>query len=112
MDGMRASSFDFGNTLVPFSAGPMATVVRQTAEHTASLVGCTVDDFTSIWGEERERQFAEDVPEGREADMDIRVVRVLARVGGRPQPPAGSGWDSCRLAKVPESGEVQGGLET
>lgn len=112
MDGIRAISFDFGNTLVPFSAGPMATVVRQTAEHTASLVGCTVDDFTSIWGEERERQFAEDVPQGREADMDIRVVRVLARLRGRPQPPPGSRWDNSRIAKYSTSDEVQAVLET
>jgi FMN phosphatase YigB (HAD superfamily) len=112
MDGIRAISFDFGNTLVPFSAGPMATVVRRTAEHTAALIGCPADEFISVWGEERERQFAEDVPEGREADMDIRVVRVLARLRGRPQPPPGSRWDDSRIAKYSTSDEVQAVLGT
>ena len=36
--------------------------------------------FLAAWHEERERQFAEEVPDGREVDVDQRVVRVLARM--------------------------------
>jgi FMN phosphatase YigB (HAD superfamily) len=107
MDGLRAISFDFGNTLVPFSAGPMAAVVRNTAEQAAALIGCPVDEFIAVWGEERERQFAEDVPQGREADMDIRAVRVVARMRGRPQPPPGSRWDDGALAAFATAYEVE-----
>jgi HAD superfamily hydrolase (TIGR01509 family) len=110
-DEIRAISFDFGNTLVPFSAGSMAIVVRLTAERAAGLIGCSVDDFVAIWGEERERQFAEDVPEGREADMDIRVVRVLARLRGRPQPPPGGCWDNSAIAANSTPDEVRAVLE-
>jgi HAD superfamily hydrolase (TIGR01509 family) len=112
MNGIRAITLDFGNTLVPFSAGPMATVVKLTAARAAGLVDCSVDDFTAVWGEERQRQFDEDVPEGREADMDIRVLRVLARLRGRPQPPPGVRWDNSALARFSTPDEVREVLET
>ncbi|HEX7491333.1 MAG TPA: HAD family hydrolase [Candidatus Limnocylindrales bacterium] len=107
MAGLRAVSFDFGNTLVPFSAGPMAAVVRATAEHAAGLIGCPAHDFISVWAEERERQFAEDVPQGREADMDIRLPRVVARLRGRPQPPPGARWDDAAIAGFSTPDEVE-----
>jgi FMN phosphatase YigB (HAD superfamily) len=108
----QAITLDFGNTLVPFPAGPMAEVVRITAERSAGLVGRSTNEFIAVWGEERLRQFAEDVPAGREADMDIRVSRVLARLRGRPVPPAGERWDDLALARYSEPGEVGSILDT
>ena len=78
---------------------PMADVVRLTADdELASLVGCAAEEFVRVWGEERLRQFAEDVPQGREADMDVRVgpgpgpaARLL-----RPGSPASAGTTSRR----------------
>jgi FMN phosphatase YigB (HAD superfamily) len=112
MDGIKAITFDFGNTLVPFPAGPMADVVRLTAERAAGLVGCAAEDFVGIWSEERLRQFGEDVPEGREAAMDVRVIRVLARLRGLPAPSAGSRWDDAAIAAYAEPREVEAILET
>jgi len=105
--GIRAVTFDFGNTLVPFPAGPMNEVVRATAERAADLVGCSTDEFLRAWGEERLRQFAEDVPAGREADMDIRVARVLARLRGRPAPGTDERWDDTAIASYTEPREVE-----
>lgn len=110
--GIEAITFDFGNTLVPYPAGPMANVVRVTAERTAGLVGCSVDDLIGVWGEERLRQFAEDVPEGREADMDVRVARVLARLRGRRVPPTGTRWDDAALGAYSDPREVDAILNT
>ena len=112
MDGLEAITFDFGNTLVPFPAGPMASVVDRTAEMAAGLAGCTPEELARVWGEERLRQFAEDVPEGREADMDVRVVRVLARLRGRSAPAAGERWDDAALISYSEPGEVDAILNT
>jgi FMN phosphatase YigB (HAD superfamily) len=111
MDGIRAITFDFGNTLVPFPAAPMASVVDMTAETAAGLVGCSPAEFVAVWGEERRRQFAEDVPEGREADMDVRVVRVLARLRGRPAPPPGERWDDSAAGSLCEPHEIHAILE-
>ena len=108
----EAITLDFGNTLVPFPAGPMAEVVRLTAERTAALAGCSVDDFVRVWGEERLRQFAEEVPAGREADMDVRAARVLARLRGRAVPPDGTRWDDAAVATYSEPGEVEDILNT
>src|SRR5450759_3689600 len=69
IDGLEAITFDFGNTLVPFPPGPMATVVEVIAMKMSELTGRPVVEVVRVWGEERLRQFAEDVPEGREADM-------------------------------------------
>jgi FMN phosphatase YigB (HAD superfamily) len=106
IDGIEAITLDFGNTLVPFPAGPLAEVVRVTAERAARLVGCRADDFTTFWGEERLRQFAEEVPLGREADMDVRVARVLARLRGRIVPPAGERWDDVAIAAYSDPAEI------
>jgi FMN phosphatase YigB (HAD superfamily) len=108
----EAITLDFGNTLVPFSAGALAEVVKLTAERSAGLVGGTADQFARVWGEERLRQFAEDVPVGREADMDIRVTRVLARLRGKLVPTAGQRWDDVAVAGYSEPGEVAAILDT
>jgi FMN phosphatase YigB (HAD superfamily) len=112
IDGIEAITFDFGNTLVPFPAGPMASVVDLTAARAAGLVGCTPEEFARAWGEERLRQFAEDVPEGREADMDVRVRRVLARLRGRPEPSPVERWDDAALLSYSDPAEVEAILDT
>ncbi len=105
MDGLRAITFDFGNTLVPFPAASMSEVVRLTAETAASIVGCRAEEFVRIWAEERQRQLAENVPEGREADMDVRVVRVVARLRGAAVPTVVR-WDDRSIAPLCEPGEM------
>jgi len=109
--GVRAITFDFGNTLVPFPAAPMSMVVYLTAETAAGLVGRPADEFVRVWGEERLRQFAEDVPQGREADMDVRVVRVMARLRGRSAPRAGERWDDPALRAYAGPDEIDAILE-
>ncbi|MFI5258367.1 MAG: HAD family hydrolase [Candidatus Limnocylindrales bacterium] len=106
IDGLAAITFDFGNTLVPFPAGPDGSVVRQTAECAADVVGCPVDYFIRLWAEERLRQFTEEVPEGREAVLDVRVMRILARLRGRPAPPPGARWDDGALVESASPAEV------
>jgi FMN phosphatase YigB (HAD superfamily) len=103
---IHAITFDFGNTLVPFPAAPMVSVVDATADRAARLVGCEAGEFVRIWGEERMRQFAEDVPEGREADMDVRVARVLARLRGRPAPSVGERWDDSAAGQFSDPAEI------
>jgi FMN phosphatase YigB (HAD superfamily) len=112
MTGVAAITLDFGNTLVPFPSGPMAEVLRATAEWKAGLEGCSPAEFISVWAEERLRQFAEDVPEGREADMDVRVARVLSRLRGRPAPEPGQPWDDAAAAGDSDAEEISSVLET
>jgi FMN phosphatase YigB (HAD superfamily) len=107
IDGVSAITFDFGNTLVPVPAAPMASVVDETAQVAAGLVGCPASEFIRVWGEERLRQFAEDVPAGREADMDVRVVRVLARLRGCPAPPRGERWDDSAAREFSGPAEAE-----
>lgn len=105
MDGLEAITFDFGNTLVPFPATSMDEVVRRTADVAATLTGCRAEEFERIWAEERQRQLNEDVPEGREADMDVRAVRVLARLRGA-RPPGDERWDDGSIARYSEASEL------
>ena len=112
MTDVQAITLDFGNTLVPFPAGPMAEVVQTTAQWAAERIGCSAAEFTVVWGEERLRQFVEDVPEGREADMDIRGARVLARLRGRPAPADGERWDDAAAAADSEPHEIESALST
>jgi HAD superfamily hydrolase (TIGR01509 family) len=106
IDGLEAITLDFGNTLVPFPAASIADVLSLTAERAASRMGFRVDEFTRAWGEERLRQLAEDVPAGREASMDVRAVRVLARLRGCPIPAVGERWDDTVAASFTEPPEV------
>jgi FMN phosphatase YigB (HAD superfamily) len=96
--GLEAITFDFGNTLVPFPEGPMAMVLEAAAIGMSELTGRPVVEVVKVWGEERLRQFAEDVPEGREADMGVRVVRVVARLRGCEPPPGSVRWDDVSIA--------------
>jgi FMN phosphatase YigB (HAD superfamily) len=107
-DGLDAITFDFGNTLVAFPAAPMADVVLLTAEYASVSAGWSPNEFVRVWGEERLRQFAEEVPEGREADMDVRVRRVLARLRGRTPPPPPAHWNDAELLAASDPREVDG----
>jgi FMN phosphatase YigB (HAD superfamily) len=103
---VEAVSFDFGNTLVPFPPGPMAVVVTMTAAACAHLSGGQDQEFVRVWGVERLRQFAEDVPAGREADMDVRARRVVARLRGEPPPADRKRWDDDHLRALVSDEDV------
>jgi HAD superfamily hydrolase (TIGR01509 family) len=95
-DGARllAISFDFANTLVPVDRRGFRTVVELTLD--AATERCRIRDrdaFLRAWDEERDRQFREEVPEGREVDLAQRVGRVLARCRGFVPPPVEERWD-------------------
>ncbi len=97
---IEAITFDFGNTLVPVPAAALRTVVQSTAGAMATALGpFDRDEVLRVWGEERERQFREEVPQFREVDLAQRVVRVLARLRGVPPPPADTRWDDEAAAR-------------
>jgi HAD superfamily hydrolase (TIGR01509 family) len=106
IDGLEAITFDFGNTLVLFPGSPMASELRATADRAAEVIGCSPEPFLDAWAEERQRQFDEDVPEGREADIDVRVGRIIARLRGLPVPPPGRRWDHAAVGAVAHRDEV------
>jgi FMN phosphatase YigB (HAD superfamily) len=112
IDRLDAITFDFGNTLVPFPADQLAQVLRLTSERAAELVGCPATQFNDVWSEERLRQFAEEVPAGREADMDVRVGRVIARLRGMAAPPPDGRWDDSAATTLAAPGEVATILDT
>src|SRR5207237_5342935 len=96
---ITALTFDFGNTLVPVGNGLLHEVVARTAEQVADASGPFAPaDFVAIWSEERKRQFAEEVPAGREVDIEQRIVRVLARLRGDDAPPPEGRWDDMAAA--------------
>ena len=94
-----ALTLDFGNTLVPVHRDALRRVVERTATAVVARSGpFSRDAFLEVWHAERERQFAEEVPEGREVDVDQRVVRVLARMRGMRPPMPGTRWDDGAAA--------------
>ena len=109
IDGIEAITFDFGNTLVPFPAGPDGDVVRRDrraggrassavrARRIRRAPGARSDAASS----------PRTCPQGREADMDVRVARVLARLRGRPAPATGVRWDDTSIASSSEPREVE-----
>jgi len=107
ISGIEAITFDFGNTLVPFPARPMATVLEVAATCLSQLTGRPIQDVMTVWGEERSRQFAEDVPEGREADIDVRVARVIARLRGQIAPSESARWQAEDVARCSTASEVE-----
>lgn len=112
MIGLEAITLDFGNTLVPFPAGRLADVISLTAERVAPRLAVDGGELVRVWGEERLRQFSQDVPQGREADMETRAIRVLARLRGCPGPDSGGLWDDARAATFSDPPEVASILET
>jgi FMN phosphatase YigB (HAD superfamily) len=105
--GLQAITFDFGNTLVPVGGSALQAVVEQMIGTLATQIeGVDPHAFGSAWDEERERQFAEDVPQGREVDLDRRVIRVLARLRGMRQPARSARWDDALAATRSTPAEV------
>ena len=97
---IAAVTFDFGNTLVPVRRENLQAVVERTAREVAERLGpFRVDAFLEAWREERERQFAEDVPELREVDVEQRVTRVLARLRGMAAPSRTERWDDIAAGR-------------
>jgi HAD superfamily hydrolase (TIGR01509 family) len=112
LDGIRAITFDFGNTLVPVSRTGLLRVVELTAD---AICGRWPDlertAFLAAWAQERDRQFREEVPQFREVDLGERLVRVLARLRGMPPPPLDARWDQARAATWSDPGDVAWGVE-
>jgi putative hydrolase of the HAD superfamily len=99
VDELVAVTFDFGNTLVPVDRAGLVRVVDITARAVVDRCGpFELAAFMSIWAEERERQFREDVPQFREVDLEARVRRVLARLRGMSPPPPDVPWDDAAAA--------------
>ena len=105
--GLRAITFDFGNTLVPVGGADLGLVVTRMIETAVErLAGIDPAAFATAWTEERERQFAEDVPRLREVDLERRATRVLARLRGMPPPGPGSTWDDEAAATRSTPAEI------
>lgn len=95
-----AITFDFGNTLVPVPGDALQRVVERTATAVVARSGpFPREAFLAAWHEERERQFTEEVPDGREVDVDQRVIRVLARMRGMAPPDPALRWDDASAAR-------------
>ena len=104
---LQGITLDFGNTLVPVPHDVLRRVVRRTAEQVCARCGpFPVEEFLAVWAEERDRQFAEEVPAFREVSLDQRLVRVLARMRGHDAPPRAGRWDDTAAAAFSESAEV------
>jgi HAD superfamily hydrolase (TIGR01509 family) len=97
---VSAITLDFGNTLVPVSAGGLRGVVAETARRMAAELG-PFDEAAvlRVWDEERQRQFREEVPQFHEVDLSQRLVRILARLRGMPAPPPDGRWDDVAAAR-------------
>jgi FMN phosphatase YigB (HAD superfamily) len=105
---IRAITFDFGNTLVAVDRAGLRRVVEATGEAVVERLGpFRLEDFLAIWGEERARQFREEVPRFREVDLADRFVRVLARLRGMPSPPDEVPWDQSAVADSSRPEEIE-----
>jgi HAD superfamily hydrolase (TIGR01509 family) len=106
--GIEAITFDFGNTLVPVDRAGLRRVVERTArEVTARLGPFDAAEFVHVWGEERERQFREEVPQFREVDLAVRFARVLARLRGMTAPGPDEGWNQAAAASYSTAPEIE-----
>ena len=109
---LEAITLDFGNTLVPVRHEDLRRVVEQTARQVCERCGpFPFDSFLAVWSEERERQFAEEVPEFREVNLDQRLIRVLARLRGFEAPSRDRRWDDAAAAGFSESQEIAWSVE-
>jgi len=100
-------TIDFGNTLVMVDQPSLRAVVQHTgAALVAQGIVTDLDGFMDAWIEERERQFREDIPEFREPDIEVRAVRVLARLRGFQPPPADARWADHAATELVEQDEV------
>jgi HAD superfamily hydrolase (TIGR01549 family) len=112
VNDLRAITFDFGNTLVPFPPGSTSNVLERTAQRLAPVLRVDEAGFVRAWDEERARQFAIEVPLGLEADAEMRAARVLARLRGCPAPAADLAWGSVDPFAYLEPGELATIIET
>ena len=104
---IRAVTFDFGDTLVVVPAAAFRSILAATATEVAGRLGLGgVDGFLEDWEEERARQWAEDVAEGREMDLERRFARVVARRRGLATPPPGRRWDDAAVDAAADRSEV------
>ena len=109
---VEAITFDFGNTLVPVDRAGLRGVVEMTGRRIVERLGpFQLGVFMTVWAEERERQFREEVPRFREVDIAERLVRVLARLRGMPPPAAGVPWDQAAASALSTSAEIAWGVE-
>ncbi len=106
LTSVRVITFDFGNTLVPVAHRALRAVVERTAHAVADELGVHERSFLDVWAEERDRQFREEVPRFREAELVPRARRVLARLRGVEPPPAGGSWDDTAAAARSQPAEV------
>jgi HAD superfamily hydrolase (TIGR01509 family) len=112
LDGIRAITFDFGNTLVPVGRAALGRVVELTADAvTERIAGIDRTSFLATWAEERKRQFREEVPQFREVDLTERLVRVFARLRGMPPPPDDERWDQAAAVRLSDPGEIAWTIE-
>jgi FMN phosphatase YigB (HAD superfamily) len=106
--GLRAITFDFGNTLVAVDRAGLHRVVEATAAAVVERLGpFERQRFLEIWAQERERQFREEVPRFREVDLGDRFVRVIARLRGMEPPAATDRWDMAAAAGFSEPREIE-----
>jgi HAD superfamily hydrolase (TIGR01509 family) len=104
---LEAITFDFGNTLVPVRHKDLRAVVDRTARLVVERCGpFPLDSFLAAWREERDRQFAEEVPEFREVNLDQRLVRVLARMRGFAAPSRDRRWDDVAAGRLSQADEI------
>jgi FMN phosphatase YigB (HAD superfamily) len=109
---IRAMTFDFGDTLVPVSAAAFRSIVAATAADVSARLGLgAADGFLEDWDAERSRQWAEDVAEGREMDLERRFARVIARRRGLAAPPPPRRWDDAAVDAVADRPEVAWAVE-
>jgi HAD superfamily hydrolase (TIGR01509 family) len=112
LGGIRAITFDFGNTLVPVGRNALGRVVEVTADAvTTRIPGIDRSAFLAAWAEERERQFREEVPQFREVDLAERLVRVFARLRGMRPPPDDRRWDQGAAARLSDPAEIDWAVE-
>jgi HAD superfamily hydrolase (TIGR01509 family) len=105
LNGIAAVTFDFGNTLVRVDRAGLRRALELTAERVAHRLAVDRERFLEVWAQERDRQFAEEVPEFREVDLEQRSLRVLARLRGMPVPDRSVRWDDEAAAAYSEDAE-------
>jgi len=105
---VAAITLDFGNTLVRVDRLGLSSVAADTAA-TLARAAIVQDEaaFIAAWGEERDRQFREEVPRFREVDVAQRAARVLARGRGAQPPPVDQPWDDDAAASYSTPAEVE-----
>ena len=109
---VQVVTFDFGNTLVPVDRPALRRVVELTGEWAVRhLEPVPIERFHAAWAEERERQFREEIPRFREADLAVRFGRVVARLRGMAVPPPDQPWDDVAAGRCSDPGEIAAAVE-